>query len=114
MEEPKINEQRKLVAINYCGVAAGNAEKAVVMAGYSKRYARGHAYKIVARQDVQDYIRYLNSRKEMDGVAGHIATIEEIQAFWTATMNDKNIKPSVRVRASELLAKAQGQFREEW
>ncbi|MCM1237035.1 MAG: terminase small subunit [Ruminococcus flavefaciens] len=114
MEEPKINAQRKLVAINYCGVAAGNAEKAVIMAGYSKKYARGHAYKIVARKDVQDYINYLNKRKDSDGISGHIATIEEVQAFWTKLMNDESIKPSVRVKASELLAKAQGQFKEEW
>ena len=53
MEEPKIKPQLKLVAIYYVGECAGNAEASAVKAGYSKRYARGNAYKLVARKDVQ-------------------------------------------------------------
>lgn len=48
MEEPKVKPQHKLVAKYFLGAAAGNAERAVLMAGYSKKYARGHAYKVVA------------------------------------------------------------------
>lgn len=36
MEEPKVKPQHKLVAKYFLGAAAGNAERAVLMAGYSK------------------------------------------------------------------------------
>ena len=38
--------RQKKAAEYFVGKAAGNMEKAAVMAGYSKRYARGNAYKI--------------------------------------------------------------------
>lgn len=110
MDEPKVDEKSKLVATYYCGEALGNAEKACVMAGYSPRYARGNAYKVVARSGVQKYIKYLNSltRKQ------RIATIEEIQEFWTEVMQGGCYEPKDRLRASELLAKAQGAFNNDW
>ena len=43
MEEPKVKPQHKLVAKYFLGAAAGNAERAVLMAGYSKKYAPGSA-----------------------------------------------------------------------
>ncbi len=109
-DKPDIKPQYKLVAANYIGKAAGNAERACIMAGYSKSYARGNAYKIVARKDVQEYIEYLQSVIEEQG---EIASIEQIQTFWTAIMNDKGVKPRDRLRASELLAKVQGAFKKE-
>ena len=33
-----------------------NAEAAAVRAGYSPRYARGNAYKLVARSGIKEYI----------------------------------------------------------
>lgn len=112
MEEPKIKPQYKLVAQYYCGEALGNAEKAVVMAGYSKTYARGNAYKIVARKDVQEYIKFLNSLG--DDLKNSLATAKEVQKFWSETMRDTRHEIKDRIRASELLAKAQGQFVQEW
>lgn len=115
MEEPKIKPQHKLVARYYLGAAAGNAEKAAIMAGYSKRYARGNAYKLVARDDVRKYMEYLLTMAKEDPEY-HIADIKETQAFWTRVMNNNLEKTRDRLRASELLAKAQGQFKkeEEW
>lgn len=110
MTEPNVNERKKLVAIFYCGQAIGNAEKACIMAGYSERYARGNAYKIVASSGVQEYIKYLNSLTKKE----RIATIEEIQEFWTEVMNSEREETKDRLRASELLAKAQGAFNNEW
>lgn len=113
MDEPNIKPQYKLVASYYCGEALGNAEKAVIMAGYSKKYARGNANKLIARKEIQDYIAYLNSLTK-DDVQYHIANIKEIQAFWTTVMQSGNYKTSDRLRASELLAKAQGAFNDDW
>ena len=63
MDEPKIKPQYKLVASYYCGECAGNAEQSVIRAGYSRKYARGNAHKLVARPEVQEYIKYLNIGK---------------------------------------------------
>lgn len=114
MEEPKVKPQYKLVASYFCGEAIGNAEKAVILAGYSPKYARGNAHKIVAKKEVQEYIAYLNSLAK-DDVQYHIATIKEIQSFWTTVMESGSCRTSDRLKASEYLAKAQGMFdKEDW
>jgi len=116
VKEPKLKPQFKLVATYYIGECCGNAEQACIKAGYSKTYARGNAYKIVARRDVQEYIEYLRYLQCNDPTSPtlHIATINEIQAFWTEVMNNTGQETRDRLRASELLAKAQGVFNNEW
>ena len=109
--EPAISKKEKLVAIYYCGEAMGSCEKACIMAGYSPRTARGHAYKIVARDSVQAYIKWLNANNRGKDVANEVATMEEIQAFWTKVMRNGEEKTSDRIKASELLAKVKS---EEW
>lgn len=44
----------------------GNAERAAVAAGYSKRYARGNAHKLVAYNGVAEYIASLTNRIEKE------------------------------------------------
>lgn len=113
MEEPKIKEKLKRVAKFYMGEYLGNATQACIAAGYSQGYARGHACEIVAKKEVQEYIRYINflnvtnSEKE-------IATIGDIQAFWSDIMNSRGCEIKDRLKASELLAKSQGAFNTEW
>lgn len=116
MEEPKLKPSLKLVATYYVGECAGNAEKSAIKAGYSERYARGNAYKLVARKDVQEYIAYLRYLQNTNPASPtlHIATINEVQSFWSNVMEDTREKMADRLRASELLAKAQGQFMNEW
>lgn len=114
MKEPQIKAQFKEFAILYCGEAKGNAEQAAIMAGYSPRYARGNAHKLVARRDVQEYIQYLNV-VGMPNKGQHIATIGEIQAFWTSVITDSTFEIKDRLRASELLGKSRGAFNaNEW
>ena len=116
MEEPKIKPQLKLVATYYVGECAGNAEKSAVKAGYSEKYARGNAYKLVARKDVQEYIAYLRYLQDTNPASPelHIATINEIQSFWTKVMEDTRWEMKDRLRASESLAKAKGLFNNDW
>lgn len=109
MDEPNVKPQYKLVASYFCGECAGNAEQSVIRAGYSRKYARGNAHKIVARKDVQQYIAYLRSLSEDDPLK-HVATIVDILSFWTEIMNDESQPMRNRLRASELLAKAKGMF----
>lgn len=109
MKETKVfnlSERERSLAEFYCGECLGNAETAAVKAGYSKRYARGNAHKIIKRKRVQEYIEHLTQ----ETVNERIATITEIKEFWTEIMNDKNAKDRDRLRASELLAKAHGIF----
>lgn len=101
MDEPIVKPKEKAFAIAYCGEALGNAEKACIIAGYSPRYARGNAYKMVAKSGVQAYIQWLNSCT----LEKNIATIEEIQSFWTDVMRSGEEKTENRLRASENLAK---------
>ena len=116
LDEPKIKPQLKLVATYYVGECAGNAEKSAIKAGYSEKYARGNAYKLVARKDVQEYMAYLRYLQETDpcNPALHIATLNEIQSFWTNIMNGTRYEVKDRLRASELLAKSQGAFNTDW
>lgn len=111
MDEPKIKPQFKLVAINYMGKCCGNAEKSVIAAGYSKKYARGNAHKIVARKEVQEYIEYL--RNNIDGTRD-IMTLNDLQEFWTKVIRSDCFKMSDRLRASEYLGKSIGAFMEQW
>ena len=113
MNEPKLKPQLKLVATYYCGEAMGNAEKSVIMAGYSPKYARGNAYKLVARDDVQAYIKWINEQAE-SSLVRHISSIEEIQGFWTDIMVNGAVEVKDRLRASELLAKSKGAFNTDW
>jgi phage terminase small subunit len=113
MEEPKINEKLKRVAKFYMGEHLGNATQACLAAGYAKGYARGHACQIVAKKEVQDYIEYIkfvNASKEDK----EIATIGDIQAFWSEIMNNVGLDVKDRLKASELLAKSQGAFNNDW
>ena len=114
MVEPKIKEQFKQFAIKYCGDCKGNAEASAIACGYSPRYARGNAHKLVARKDVQDYIQYLNV-VGIPKAKDHVATITDIQAFWSSVMLDTSAEIKDRLRASELLCKSRGGFNtSEW
>lgn len=111
MEEPKIKPQLKLVALNYVGKCCGNAEKSVREAGYSVAYARGNAYKILAREDVQAYIQYL--RENTDNVRD-IMELNDLQEFWSDVIRSEGVKMRDRLRASELLGKSKGAFTDDW
>ncbi len=111
MNEPNIKPQLKLVALNYVGKCCGNAEKSVVEAGYSKKYARGNAHKIVARKDVQEYIEYL---RQNTNYSHDIMEINDLQEFWSNVIKTPGIKMSDRLRASELLGKSKGAFVDTW
>lgn len=116
MDEPKIKPQLQLVATYYMGECAGNAEKSAIKAGYSPKYARGNAHKLVARKDVQEYMAYLEYLQQTNPASPtlHIATLNEIQSFWSNVMNGHEWELKYRLRASELLAKSKGAFNNEW
>ena len=107
MEEPKIKPQLKLLVLNYLGKCAGNMRKSAIEAGYSESYAAKQAPKVLDRQDVQNYMNYLQQK---ENVELDIMTAQEVQQFWSDTIKDPAVRTRDKLRASELLAKAQGQF----
>lgn len=111
MEEPKIKPQLKLLVLNYVGKCAGNMKKSAIAAGYSENYANKQSYKLFEREDVKKYIEYL---REKNSVEVDIMTAQEVQKFWCDTIKNPGVLTRDKLRASELLAKAQGQFSNEW
>lgn len=103
---PDIRHAEVQQAIADAYIATGNAERAVIAAGYSPRYARGNAYKLLAHSGVQALIDERN-----DAIADdRIADMTEINAFWTETMRDHALDIKDRLKASELRARAAGGF----
>lgn len=76
----KLTLKQKRFADEY--IISGNAEEAAVIAGYSKKYARGNAYKLVAKRGVKSYIE--ERLKELDNKA--IAKQEEVLQYLTSVM----------------------------
>lgn len=109
MDEPKLKPQLKLLVLNYLGKCAGNIKKSAIEAGYSENYANKQAYKLLARDDVKKYMEYV---QHMNSVELEIMTAKEVQKFWSDIIQSNSERTRDRLRASELLAKAQGQFRE--
>ena len=101
-------------------IVLGNAEQAAIKAGYSKRYARGNAHKLVANSCIKSYIAERMQLIESE----RIASQEEVLQFLTSvirgevteevpiligdgmqTLRDKEVSVKERVKAAELLGK---------
>lgn len=101
-----MNIKQKLFCEYYAGQCAGNGEKAAAMAGYSQHSARFTAHKLLQKPEVKQYLHELSDKV----TAENIATIEDIQAFWSDIMTNEEEPTKNRLRASELLAKCKGMF----
>lgn len=80
----KLSIKQKRFADEY--IISGNAEEAAVIAGYSKKYARGNAYKLVANSGVKSYID--KRLKEIDDK--QIAKQEEVLKYLTSVMRGEH------------------------
>lgn len=89
-------------------IETGNAEESAIRAGYSKKYARGNAHKLVANSCISRYIAERTKSTEQK----RIATGDEVMEFFTSVMKG-NVKdafgldPSLqdRLNAAKELAK---------
>ena len=122
MRKMTITERQKRFVDYY--IQLGNAEQAAIKAGYSPRYARGNAHKLVANGCTGEAIRARMGKIEDERIANGIEVLE----YLTRVMRgkEKEIKkvivngaeaeieepPSVqqRTRAAELLGKRYGVF----
>ncbi len=99
-----LNARQRAFVEAYCG----NATEAAIAAGYSAKYAGRNADKLLKNTKVQEALK----EREDKRLASLIATREERQRFWTTLMRDEDRKEVDRLKASELLAKSEGDFLE--
>lgn len=76
----KLTIKQKRFADEY--IISGNAEEAAVNAGYSEKYARGNAYKLVAFSGIKSYID--ERLKEIE--SAKTATQQEVLEYLTSVM----------------------------
>ena len=99
-----LNTRQRAFVEAYCG----NATEAAIAAGYSAKYAGRNADKLLKNTKIQEALK----EREDKRLASLIATREERQRFWTTLMRDEERKEADRLKASELLAKSEGDFLE--
>ena len=88
----------------YCG----NATEAALQAGYSPKTAAFIGAENLKKPKINVAIK----EREDKRLSPLIAKREERQEFWTSMMRDKTRKDDIRLKASELLAKSEGDFLE--
>lgn len=88
-------------------VASGVDElKAVLECGYTEKSMYQNLYKLRNNKRVQERIEFLNQEIKDNETASR----EDRETFWTKMMNDPENSGNVRLEASKLLGKAQGDF----
>ena len=81
-----------------------NATQAAIRAGYSQKTAYSQGQRLLKNVEIQNVMS--ENRDKL------IADRDERLKFWTATMRDDNEDMKHRLKASELLGKAQSDFTE--
>lgn len=98
-----MNARQKKFAEFYA--ESGNAEQAAIAAGYSEKYARGNAYKLVANSGVVEYIRELVEKAQDERILSakeRRAMLSDIARSGTLTQD--------RLRAIDILNKMTGEY----
>ena len=98
-----MNARQKKFAELYA--QSGNAEQAAIAAGYSEKYARGNAYKLVAISGIAEYIRELNEKAQDE----RIMTAKERQAMLSDIARGGTFDAD-RIRAIDTLNKMTGEY----
>lgn len=123
----EVNERQKRFADEY--LTDLNAEAAAIRAGYSRKYARGNAHKLVANSCIKAYIQQRMAEKESALIADQnevlkyltsvirgqsrssVVVIENVGDFMSeAREMEKSPDEKERLKAAELLGKAHGIF----
>jgi len=86
----------------------GNATQAAIKSGYSKKTAKLTGHRLITNDNIRQAIQERNKVQD----APVIASRQDRQKFWSAMMNDKTADANVKLKASELLGKSEGDFTE--
>lgn len=100
----KLNARQKKFAEYY--VQSGNAEQSAINAGYSEKYARGNAHKLVAISCIAKYIRELSDKLKDE----RIMTAKDRQVLLSDIARDDENEPSDRIKAVDTLNKMTGEY----
>ena len=76
-----------------------NAEQAAIRAGYSEKYARGNAHKLVANGCIQEYIQKRMDEKDSELIAKQDEVLKTLTAIMRRQMKEV-VVASERVRKS--------------
>lgn len=101
-----MKERRHKFACFYA--ESGNATESAKRAGYSEKSAYSCGQRLLSYADVREEINRLQDEARKH----RIANVIERQAFWSDTMRDTDCEMKDRLKASELLGKVQGDFRD--
>lgn len=87
----------------------GNATRAAIAAGYSPKWADRQAHTLIEKNgEIREAIRQREERQRSELIADRVKR----QMFWSRIMRDENESMTARLKASELLAKSEGDFLE--
>ena len=104
-----------------CGMALSSKQKAWIdyykqghtatdaarLAGYKAK--TDNSFQSIGTENLRKLAEYIKDRDALLE-SPRIATMEEVNAFWTATMRDKSQEMKDRLKASEMRARAAGGF----
>ena len=76
-----------------------NAEQAAIRAGYSEKYARGNAHKLVANSCIQEYIKKRMDEKDSELIAKQDEILKTLTAIMRRQLKEV-VVASERVRRS--------------
>ena len=102
--EHKLNERQRRFADEY--IICGIAETAALNAGYSEKYARASSHKLLAHVGIRELLKERN--KSID--ASKVASMQEVREFWSTVLRDEESDLKDRIKVSELIGKANGEF----
>lgn len=86
----------------------GNATEAATLAGFSPKTAYSQGQRLLKNVEIVEQIR----QRENKFICEVAADRQERQGFWTSLMRDTEQRTGDRLKASELLAKSEGDFLE--
>lgn len=90
-------------ALNY-KMNGGNMKKAMIDAGYSELYADRNSQYLLGI--IGDTIKFDQEQIK----SNKIKSVEEIQEWWSANIEDEGLDIKDRLKSSELLVRSQGGF----
>ena len=94
-----LNDRQRAFADYY--IESLNAEQSAIRAGYSEKYARGNAHKLVANSCIKNYIEERMKEIESD----RIAKAEEVLAFLSASLRGEVLEEVVSTESIEGMIK---------
>lgn len=104
-----LTDKNRLFAQHYA-TNGGNGMKAAIDAGYSATRARQTGTKLLKDPAIVAIIHGLAGPQLAAATAALIKTRAERQSWWSRVMDDIDASMGDRLKASELLARSQGDF----